>query len=533
MEFYDVFGETPEIENEILINGVEYSYSIIKSEKDRESLIIKLYDSTHKTDIFFTYEASIETIRKELTFLDSFDNLDEMIYSLNNIFSQGNSVVKENKGNFNLEIKFFEGRKTKKYIILLIKHEPKKNKNELEDKLDKLEITLNNVLIKFKKLKTEKENINKEDYMKYIIQEIINDKSTIFKLYEEIEQLFLSKYRTNNIYEQKKDKLENKIMNKIENKINIEEEKVDNNKNLIKKEQIEENLNKNEIKEESKVNYNQNISKNNTITKKDIDDKINEIKEDEDLKLNKFKKFENLQVEKNKIEEEYKPKNIFIKNDLEEKKKAKIEMENKKNKKKNDKDNWKNKKEKKLEEYQKRVLELKIKLEEEKRQKELWQIKYNQINNYFNDKNYKKQIIKQELKEEPEFSYFEQDNFKQRRKINSNTYYNRTNPNLLNYNLAKDSINSKIVNSTDIIFIQNRIKEIHPKIKEVFFNLVYRASEDGDKADDFHKKCDKIGPNIVLIKTRKGNIFGGFTYKNWEHLPRDIDINRPSLGSAS
>ena len=171
MEFYDVFGETPEIENEILINGVEYSYSIIKSEKDRESLIIKLYDSTHKTDIFFTYEASIETIRKELTFLDSFDNLDEMIYSLNNIFSQGNAVVKENKGNFNLEIKFFEGRKTKKYIILLIKHEPKKNKNELEDKLDKLEITLNNVLIKFKKLKTEKENINKEDYMKYIIQE--------------------------------------------------------------------------------------------------------------------------------------------------------------------------------------------------------------------------------------------------------------------------------------------------------------------------------------------------------------------------
>ena len=79
MEFYDVFGETPEIENEILINGVEYSYSIIKSGKARESLIIKLYDSTHKTDIFFTYEASIEKIRKELTFLESFDNLDEMI----------------------------------------------------------------------------------------------------------------------------------------------------------------------------------------------------------------------------------------------------------------------------------------------------------------------------------------------------------------------------------------------------------------------------------------------------------------------
>jgi len=117
--------------------------------------------------------------------------------------------------------------------------------------------------------------------------------------------------------------------------------------------------------------------------------------------------------------------------------------------------------------------------------------------------------------------------------INQNVYYNRTNPNLSNYNLSKDSINSKIVNFTDILFLQNRIKEIHPKIKDVFFNLAYRASEDGDKAADFHKKCDSIGPNIVLIKTRKGNIFGGFTFKNWEHLPRDVDINRPNLGSAS
>ena len=114
-----------------------------------------------------------------------------------------------------------------------------------------------------------------------------------------------------------------------------------------------------------------------------------------------------------------------------------------------------------------------------------------------------------------------------------NVYYNRTNPNLPSYISSKDSINSKIVNSTDIIFIQNRIKEIHPKIKDVFFNLAYRASEDGDKAADFHRKCDALGPNIVLIKTRKGNIFGGFTFKNWEHLPRDIDINRPNLGSAS
>ena len=133
----------------------------------------------------------------------------------------------------------------------------------------------------------------------------------------------------------------------------------------------------------------------------------------------------------------------------------------------------------------------------------------------------------------PKNNYYytlENQNYNQENQISS---YNRTNPNLNNVNFTKDSINSVIVNFDDIIFIQNRIKAIHPKIKEVYFNLVYRASQDGDKASDFHKKCDAIGPNVILIKTRKGNIFGGFTFKNWEHLPRDIDVNRPNLGSAS
>ena len=114
------------------------------------------------------------------------------------------------------------------------------------------------------------------------------------------------------------------------------------------------------------------------------------------------------------------------------------------------------------------------------------------------------------------------------------SYYNSTNPNInTNLNLSKDSFNSKIVNFSDITFLQNRIMQINPKIREVFFSLVYRASEDGDKAANFHQKCDRIGPNVVLIKTKKGSVFGGFTFRNWEHLARDTDVNRPNLGSAS
>ena len=111
----------------------------------------------------------------------------------------------------------------------------------------------------------------------------------------------------------------------------------------------------------------------------------------------------------------------------------------------------------------------------------------------------------------------------------SNTNTNKHISNVNDYNY----IDSKIVNYDDIIFLKNRIKEIHPKINTINFNLVYRASEDGDKAADFHNKCDKIGPNITLIKTKKGYVFGGFTFKNWEHMPRDIDVNKPNLGSAS
>ena len=100
MEYYDVYGDAPE--SGILINGIEYFYSITQSEKHTESLFIKFYETTPKTDIYFTYEAPIEKIRQEIKFLDSCGNLDEMIKSLNNIFSQGNAVVKENNGNFNL-----------------------------------------------------------------------------------------------------------------------------------------------------------------------------------------------------------------------------------------------------------------------------------------------------------------------------------------------------------------------------------------------------------------------------------------------
>jgi len=51
--------------------------------------------------------------------------------------------------------------------------------------------------------------------------------------------------------------------------------------------------------------------------------------------------------------------------------------------------------------------------------------------------------------------------------------------------------------------------------KDSFWCLLYRGSRDGSNASKFHEKCDNIGETIVIIKTNKGEIFGGYTNESW------------------
>ena len=92
--------------------------------------------------------------------------------------------------------------------------------------------------------------------------------------------------------------------------------------------------------------------------------------------------------------------------------------------------------------------------------------------------------------------------------------------------------NSKIINKEDDAeFIYKEIKKIDGQIMRIMnkenknfkgkendflFKLVYRGTRDGDSAQAFHKRCDKIGQNITLVQTDKDKIFGGFTKCNWE-----------------
>ena len=50
------------------------------------------------------------------------------------------------------------------------------------------------------------------------------------------------------------------------------------------------------------------------------------------------------------------------------------------------------------------------------------------------------------------------------------------------------------------------------------WKLLYRASEHGYSGKSFHEYCDNKGPTLVIIKSSKGWIFGGYTTQSWSGI---------------
>ena len=87
--------------------------------------------------------------------------------------------------------------------------------------------------------------------------------------------------------------------------------------------------------------------------------------------------------------------------------------------------------------------------------------------------------------------------------------------NLKNENIEKNSI-EYYINKYNAF---NLIKEGIQKKKETTikkYNLLFRASRDGFKADDFHTICDWKRNTVTFILTTTGKIFGGFTDVSWD-----------------
>ena len=70
-----------------------------------------------------------------------------------------------------------------------------------------------------------------------------------------------------------------------------------------------------------------------------------------------------------------------------------------------------------------------------------------------------------------------------------------------------------IHNNNELEFLT---KNICDNKKKMTLNLLYKATVDSDKASAFHNKCDGAKSTIVLVESRNGKRFGGFTSCDWK-----------------
>ena len=132
------------------------------------------------------------------------------------------------------------------------------------------------------------------------------------------------------------------------------------------------------------------------------------------------------------------------------------------------------------------------------------------------DKDLMKKSI-QELKEDKEKSIQElkEENISLKKMINELN----EKVNLLINNSKKENSISNLKEESIIITKNEDMELINSWIstnKNIKYKLLYRASKDGDKASDFHRLCDNIGPTLTIGKTPANYIFGGFTKAKWE-----------------
>ena len=80
-------------------------------------------------------------------------------------------------------------------------------------------------------------------------------------------------------------------------------------------------------------------------------------------------------------------------------------------------------------------------------------------------------------------------------------------------NNINEQIDSKIIKTKEEIELLSKrlTSKGFVKNSKVIFNLLYRASRDGDSPHDYHNKCDGKSNTLCVIQTIKGCKFGGYT----------------------
>lgn len=145
---------------------------------------------------------------------------------------------------------------------------------------------------------------------------------------------------------------------------------------------------------------------------------------------------------------------------------------------------------------------------------------YDSLINEINElkkKSFEKDIQQKQWKEniENQIKELKKENLELKKEIEELKQWKQNTENELKQNQQKiqieKKIDSKIINSNEEInLLSNRLKKNNQN-KKVVFNLIYRASRDGDSPNDYHKKCDGKINTLCIIQTIKGIKFGGYT----------------------
>ena len=292
MEAYEpIKAETPPFdEKTINIKGEDYKYSIKKMEKEN-GIIIRLSEVKPCKNITFTYEALRDKVIKDIKILYIYENIDEMINALNDIFNKGKITVEEKDKKYIMKIDVSLLDKLSEYQIELEKHDQNEKQpkillklKEMNDKYNELKEEINNIK-KYKLIFNEEEKkklikeIKEELDIKTYLKELLKDKDIINMLFKEFEERLYNKNM------EKKEIKDNKELNEIINeKIEESINKIINDKKLSKVDEkaINDNINKikkgiNKSKNNIENHENKNNENNNQKSMMNILPKYNEI----------------------------------------------------------------------------------------------------------------------------------------------------------------------------------------------------------------------------------------------------------------
>ena len=441
------------------------------------------------------YIKEIEIYKKNQILLskkaNSFKNenlkLKSQVESYKNLIKEYQTQSKALKNQFSSLEKSILSFKEKN-LQLLKANEQSENENKiLKNKIE--DITIENTNLKKEIDQLKKNNVNKnqinisEDIIKEntdlkteIEQSKKNSESKELKI--ELEEISKENINLKTEIEQLKKNSENKNLKTKLEEINIENTELKTEIEKLKNNKENENL-KNQI---------ENLNKENINLKSEIE----KLKKNNEIKILK-NKIEKITKENKKLKSE--------KRNLQQKNENKTEIITKEN------NNLKIEIEKLKKNYEKKIEE--ITSENTKLNSEMENLKKNCENKIKNNENEMAKLNKEI--ERYKINSLENDQFRNKI-INLETLIQELTEKL-------EKTQEKEVKG-DIIHNMKELKLITKKIKKkkstrMIIDLLYKASIDGDSAQVFHQKCDKAKNTIVLIETKNGKRFGGYTTCNW------------------